>query len=200
MSDAPGADLIFSGGAVHTQTAARPADAVAVRDGAIVAVAQAEDVFELRRSLTHIVDLEGRALLPGFVDAHVHPVWAGIAMAMCDLAGARDATDSLRRVGEYATANPDLPWIVGSGWAMSWFERGTPSRDALDAVLRDRPAYLTNADGHGAWVNSAALPIACITSQTPIPPTAGSSAEPTENLKARCMRVPPSWSRAFFRR
>jgi predicted amidohydrolase YtcJ len=164
MSDASRADLILSGGAVHTQTSAPPADAVAVRQGAIVAVGPAEDVFQLRGPTTQVVGLEGCALLPGFVDAHVHPVWAGITMSTCDLTGARDATDALRRIGEYASANPDLQWVTGSGWAMSSFERGTPSREALDAVIGDRPAYFTNADGHGAWVNSTAMQVAGLSS------------------------------------
>ena len=72
-------------------------------------------------------------------------------------------------IGAFAAANPDREWIIGGGWAMEHFPGGTPRKDDLDAVTGDRPAFLFNRDVHGAWVNSAALRAAGITSDTPDP-------------------------------
>jgi predicted amidohydrolase YtcJ len=74
-----------------------------------------------------------------------------------------------RIIAEYAAANPDASWILGGGWSMDVFPGGTPTKEALDAIVRDRPAFLTNRDGHGAWVNSRALDLAGITRDTPDP-------------------------------
>ena len=69
----------------------------------------------------------------------------------------------------YAAAHPDLPWVIGSGWSMADFERGTPRREDLDAVVPDRPAFLPNRDGHSTWVNTRALELAGIDRDTPDP-------------------------------
>ncbi len=175
------ADLLFTGGPVYTvpeegraMTRAEagngwPATAAAVRDGRIVAVGTDTELSGLAGDRTTVVELRGRPLLPGFQDAHVHPVFAGLTMLRCDLADAADQADALARIRAYAAANPDREWIDGSGWRMEWFPGGTPSRTLLDGVTGSRPAYLTNRDGHGAWVNSAALDRAGITAATPDP-------------------------------
>jgi len=175
------ADLIFTGGPVYTvpeegreMIRARaangwPATAAAVQDGRIVAVGTDTELAGLAGDRTTVIELRGRPLLPGFQDAHVHPVFAGLTMLRCDLDGAADTDDALRRIRAYAAANPDREWIDGSGWRMEWFPGGTPSRALLDGVTGGRPAYLTNRDGHGAWVNSAALDRAGVTADTPDP-------------------------------
>jgi predicted amidohydrolase YtcJ len=140
-----------------------PATAVAVQGGRIVAVGSDDEIRDLAGSRAETVPLGGRPLLPGFQDAHVHPAFAGITMLRCDLDGAEDADGALARIRAYAQAHPDREWIDGSGWRMEWFPGGTPSRELLDRVVPDRPAYLTNRDGHGAWVNSRALDLAGLT-------------------------------------
>ncbi len=163
------ADLAFVGGIVRTvDGTGEPATAVAVRDGTIVAVGH--DVADLIGPRTEVVDLHGGALLPGFQDAHVHPAFAGLSMLTCDLADAAGADDALALVAGYAAAHPERKWITGSGWSMEWFPGGTPDREILDAVVPDRPVYLTNRDGHGAWVNTRALDLAGVDSGTPDPP------------------------------
>ncbi|HEY7918661.1 MAG TPA: amidohydrolase family protein [Streptosporangiaceae bacterium] len=146
-----------------------PATAVAVQDGRIVAVGTDDEIRDLAGSQAETVPLGGRPLLPGFQDAHVHPAFAGITMLRCDLDGAEDLDGALARIRAYAEAQPDREWIDGSGWRMEWFPGGTPSRELLDRVVPDRPAYLTNRDGHGAWVNSRALELAGLTAATPDP-------------------------------
>jgi predicted amidohydrolase YtcJ len=116
------------------------------------------------------VDLAGGLLLPGFVDAHVHPVQGGLERVRCDLSEGRTREDYLQTVREYAADHPDLPWILGGGWAMAAFPGGTPTAADLDAVVPDRPVFLPNRDHHGAWVNTRALEIAGIGEDTPDPP------------------------------
>ncbi|MFI5955964.1 amidohydrolase [Cryptosporangium sp. NPDC051539] len=162
------ADLVFTGGPVHRVDAARTrATALAVRDGRIVAVGH--DPSGLIGPKTEVVDLAGRLLLPGFQDAHVHAVFGGIELGQCDLTGTVEVDEYLRRIRAYADAHPELEWIVGSGWSMESFAGGVPTRDLLDRVLPDRPAFLVNRDHHGAWVNGLALERAGITRDTADP-------------------------------
>lgn len=163
------ADTVFAGGTVFTADTVRStATAVAVRGDRIVAVGH-DEVRELVGPKTEVVDLGGRMLVPGFQDAHVHPVWGGLDMLRCDLGDLYARADYLARIGEYASANPDLEWVLGGGWSMSGFPGGTPLASDLDTVVPDRPAFLPNRDGHGAWVNSRALELAGITKDTPDP-------------------------------
>ena len=115
------------------------------------------------------VDLAGGLLLPGFVDAHVHPVQGGLERVRCDLSEGHTREEYLRTVAEYAAAHPDLPWILGGGWAMAAFPGGTPTAADLDAVVPDRPVFLPNRDHHGAWVNTRAMQIAGIGPDSPDP-------------------------------
>jgi predicted amidohydrolase YtcJ len=151
------ADLVLAGGPCYTVDAARSwATGVAVRGGVIAALGE-RDARALIGPDTRVVDLAGRLALPGFIDAHVHPVFGGAERQRCDLTGCRDAHEAVARVAAYAAANPHLPWITGGGWAMDHFPGGAPGRELLDAVVPDRPVYLLNRDHHDAWANSAAL-------------------------------------------
>ena len=163
-------DILFVNGSVFTSglDGSRPGG-VAVSGGRIVAVGTDDELADLRGPRTEIVDLAGGLLLPGFQDAHVHPVMAGVTMLRCDVHGAQSAEETVATIAAYAAANPDLPWIVGAGWSMEHFAGGTPTREQLDAAVPDRPAYLSNRDGHGAWVNTRALELAHITADTTDP-------------------------------
>ncbi|MFF4628801.1 amidohydrolase [Streptomyces griseorubiginosus] len=165
----PTADLVLTGGPVHTVDPARSrATSVAVRDGRIVAVGH-DEVRELIGPRTEVVDLKGKLLLPGFQDAHVHPQGAGLELGLCHLADTVDPAEYLRRIGEYADRNPDVEWITGGGWSLEAFPGGAPTAEALDAIVPDRPVFLPNRDHHGAWVNSRALERAGIDARTPDP-------------------------------
>ncbi|HEY9425380.1 MAG TPA: amidohydrolase [Microterricola sp.] len=165
----PYAELVFSGGRVFTADTVRStASAVAVKDGRIIAVGH-DDVRELIGPHTEVVNLAGRLLVPGFQDAHVHPVWGGLDLLRCNLAEVASRTEYRTLIAEHMQANPDAPWLLGGGWAMSVFPGGTPLASDLDDIVADRPAFLTNRDGHGAWVNSRALELAGIDKHTPDP-------------------------------
>ncbi len=115
------------------------------------------------------VDLAGGTLVPGFIDSHAHPVFAGNQMRHCDLREASTAEGYVELVAAYARTHPDEEWISGGGWSMQAFPNGIPTRDLLDAVVPDRPVFLPNRDGHGAWVNSKALELAGVDAGTPDP-------------------------------
>ncbi|MGW3668985.1 amidohydrolase [Streptomyces sp. NPDC005141] len=184
------ADLLFTGGPVFTPEG-RTATAVAVTGERITAVGNSE-VHELIGPDTEVVDLAGRLLLPGFQDAHVHPVPAGLELTQCDLTGAKTAEDTVAAVRAYADAHPEREWITGGGWSMEAFEGGTPTKELLDAVVPDRPVYLPNRDHHGAWANSRALELAGVTRDTPDPADGrferDASGEPTGMLQEGAMQ------------
>ena len=164
------ADLVLTGGAVHTVDAGQPrARAVAIRAGRITAVGDEQLVASHLGPRTRVVQLRGRMVVPGFQDAHVHPISGGLNTMRCDLHGARGREEYLARVDAYARAHPEEAWILGDGWSMDDFPGGTPRREDLDAILPDRPVLLPNRDGHGAWVNSRALAIAGIDRTTADP-------------------------------
>ncbi|GAA5213258.1 amidohydrolase [Streptomyces thinghirensis] len=168
MSDTP-ADLVLTGGPVHTLSPARTrATSVAVRGERVVAVGH-DEVRELIGPRTEVVDLRGKLLIPGFQDAHVHPVGGGVELGQCDLSGATTLEAYRERVRAYALRHPDIEWITGGGWAMEAFPGGLPTAHLLDELVPDRPVYLVNRDHHGAWVNSRALEYAGIDARTPDP-------------------------------
>ena len=191
------ADVIFAGGPIYTADSSgrrmvgattrrgRPAEAVAVAGGTIVAVATSDEaeLRELRGPATELIDLRGRALMPGFQDAHVHPAFAGVTMMGCNLIGASTLDEALGRIKAYGDAHPDVEWISGSGWRMEWFDRGTPSRQQLDQVTGTRPAFILNRDGHGGWVNSRALELIGFDADTPDPPDGRFEREPDGSLQ-----------------
>ena len=163
------ADLVFTGGSVFTANTVRSrAGAVAVSDGRIVAVGH--DLSDLIGPSTEVVDLAGRMLVPGFQDAHVHPVWGGLDFLRCWLGDEPSLAAYQKRLAEYSASHPDEEWVLGGGWSMAAFPGGTPMATDLDTVVSDRPAFLPNRDGHGAWVNSRALELAGLTRETPDPP------------------------------
>ena len=145
---------------------------VLVEGGRIAAVAVGgfETGARAPSSTIEVVDLAGGLLLPGFVDAHVHPIQGGLERLRCDLSALSTREEYLVAVKAYAESHPDEPWILGGGWAMPAFPGGTPTAADLDAVVPDRPVLLPNRDHHGAWVNTRALELAGVDAHTPDPP------------------------------
>ncbi|MER5637945.1 amidohydrolase [Kitasatospora sp. NPDC002227] len=170
------ADLLFRGGRIFTGKSGstgsgeEPVEAaVAVRAGRILALGDEHDLRELVGPRAEVIDLDGGLLAPGFQDAHVHPVVAGVQLLRCDLSQQRSIDGYLATVARYAAGHPDAEWICGGGWSMDVFPDGIPTRAMLDAIVPDRPVLLTNRDGHGAWVNSRALELAGVDRRTPDP-------------------------------
>ncbi|MEW1959478.1 amidohydrolase [Kineococcus sp. NPDC059986] len=163
------ADLVLHSGRVFTGTGLHPtATAVAVAGGRVAAVGTDGEARDWTGAGTRTVDLAGRLVLPGFTDAHVHPVMGGLERLGCDLSEVHGAQAALERVAAHAAAHPG-EWISGGGWSMADFPGGTPRREDLDRVVPDRPAFLLNRDHHGAWANSRALALAGVDVRTPDP-------------------------------
>ncbi|MFN2491188.1 MAG: amidohydrolase [Actinomycetota bacterium] len=170
MASSDVADLVITGAPVLTMDGVRRwADAVAVRGGRISAVGAADDVRNLVSKSTRVIELDGGMVLPGFQDAHLHPLHAGLAEAQCDLHYVVGADGYTNAISTYAREHPEREWVLGSGWSMDAFPGGTPHRLELDRLVSDRPAFLVNRDGHGAWVNTRALEMASITRSTSDP-------------------------------
>jgi predicted amidohydrolase YtcJ len=164
------ADLVFRG-TVYTADPSRPsAQAVAVRDGVIVAVGDRDAVGRYEGPETRVIDLGTGMLLPGFHDSHVHAASGGVQLGECDLAGQATAEAIAAQVARCARENPEASWVRGRGWQLPAFPNANPGRALLDRLVPDRPALLIAADGHSAWANSAALALAGITAETPDPP------------------------------
>jgi predicted amidohydrolase YtcJ len=161
-------DTILTGGEVLTGSDGW-VQAVAVRDGVIAALGTADALAATAGPATRIVELGGATVLPGFIDAHVHPRMGGVELRSCALAHLTTAEEYLAAVAAYAVGLPDGAWITGGGWSMSAFERGLPVAGPLDAVTGGRPAILYNRDHHSAWVNRAALRLAAIDAGTADP-------------------------------
>lgn len=144
------------------------ADRVSVRDGHVVELGRG--VAE--RPAGTVIDAGGRLLTPGFVDAHAHPVFAGIELLGCDLSGTRGLESLLEVIGGHLRRGTG--WLTGGGWAMPDFPGGTPRAEDLDRLGTelgvDRPISLINRDHHSSWVNSRAMALAGLTAETPDPP------------------------------
>lgn len=168
MNSSSGADLLVVNGVIFTGGPEPVPGSVAIKAGRIVEVGP--DLKVWRGARTEVIDAGGGLVTPGFIDVHVHPVTGGLKLLRCSLDSARSAGEALHRVASYAKAHSETEWIWGGGWALDWFPGGSPSARLLDQVTGDRPAFLYARDGHGAWVNSAALARAGISEDTPDPP------------------------------
>lgn len=162
------ATVVLRGGRVYTVEADRPwAEAVAVRGRTIVAVGSNADVAAWIGPDTRVIELAGRMVLPGFVEAHIHPTLGAFFTGGLDLQ-VPTREDALAAIERYARENPTGP-LRGFGWRVDMFPPEGPSRADLDRVVPDRPAYFFNIDVHSLWLNSKALEVAGITRDTPDP-------------------------------
>ncbi|MET0214011.1 MAG: amidohydrolase family protein, partial [Vicinamibacterales bacterium] len=141
-------DLIVLNGRVYTADGQGTiAEAVAVQRNKILRVGTNREVQRLRRPRTVVVDARGGAVLPGFNDSHTHLLSGGLSMNQLNLLDARTLPAIESAVHEWSAAHPDEPWVIGRGWLYEPFPGGLPTRQILDALVPDRPAYLTSYDG-----------------------------------------------------
>jgi predicted amidohydrolase YtcJ len=188
-------DLIIVNGRVHTGVPGTDVgDAIAVQGNKVLRVGSNREIQRLRRAQTTVIDARGGSVLPGFNDAHQHLVAGGFALDDVSLVDA-DSVDAIREtVRAWSETRPDRTWIRGRGWRYALFPGGLPSRQLLDALVPDRPAWLLSYDGRTGWANSVALAMAGITRQTKSPahgvivrdPRTG---EPTGVLKETAMQL-----------
>jgi len=128
----PPADLVLRNGKIYTLDDARTwAEALAIDDGRIVFVGLNPDVDAFAGPGTHFVDLEGKMVLPGFHDSHVHPVSGGVELGQCDLNGLATRDGLFAAIQECAARIPDEEWLVGGGWDLPLFPGANPHRSDL---------------------------------------------------------------------
>ncbi len=160
------ADLVVTGGRVFDGRVRTDSTAVAVTGGRIVRVGSDDDVHALTGPRTRIVDAGGALIHPGFVDAHVHAVFAGVERLSLDLTGARTVEETLEQI-RIGAERSDAAWLTGGGWDHDLFPH--PTRHQLDAIVPDRPVALSDAGHHTLWVNTRALELAGVDRSTPQP-------------------------------
>jgi len=160
-------------GAVYTQEATQPwAEAIAVRGGRIAAVGSDAEVRRLAGRHTRIIDLKGRMLMPGLVDAHIHAVeGANEQLYACTFASTSTPEQIRAKLAECHRRLPAGEWIEGGSWASEFFtqQKIASPRQWLDAIVGDRPVALRDDSHHNVWANTAALRAAGVTAATPDP-------------------------------
>ncbi|MGB8909080.1 MAG: amidohydrolase [Candidatus Cybelea sp.] len=172
------ADLILTNADVVTMDDARPtAQAVAIADGRILAVGSAAEIESLKSGATHVVDLGGKTLLPGFVDGHSHffqvALVAGSANVSTPPVGnVSSIAEMVATLKDFAAAHPLQPgqWLIGFGYDGTALSDGREAtRDDLDPAFPDTPVLLVHVSAHGCLLNSAALKLVGIDADTPTP-------------------------------
>lgn len=155
----PHADLVLENAHVYTSDPANPsAEAIALGAEKILHVGTAAEMEALRGPGTRVIDAQGNTVMPGFIDAHFHLLWGSIWLGSAQLQEVRTREDLRQVLLEFAGRNRTSAWVDGRG-----IKYGIVStRQELDAILPDRPAYVGAYDGHTAWANTRALELAGI--------------------------------------
>jgi predicted amidohydrolase YtcJ len=185
----PAADLIIHNARIWTVNPKQAeADALAVLNGRFVAVGTEAEVMHWQGPHTRIVDAQGKRLLPGFNDAHVHFSDGGASLSSVQLVNVTSLEEFVQRIADYAAHAPKGEWIRNGEWdETKWSPARLPTRQDIDAVTRDNPVAIDRYDGHMLLANSKALALAGITAKTPDPPggviVRDAAGQPTGALK-----------------
>jgi predicted amidohydrolase YtcJ len=162
------ADLVVQNATIYTANPSQPAaTAMAVKNGRILAIGN--DVSGHVGPKTQVLDLRGAAVVPGFIDSHVHMEGLGMQMETFDLRHVKTVAEVAGLVRKRAAQLPKGTWIRGRSWDQTNWGGAFPTEAALTAAAPDHPVFLTRVDGHAGWVNRKALEIAGIDEKTPDP-------------------------------
>jgi predicted amidohydrolase YtcJ len=189
----PSADLILTSAKIWTGDPARlSAEALAVRDGRIVAIGSNAEIERWRGPKTRVIDAHGRRVVPGFIDSHTHMTGGGFNLLAIDLRQTRDPADFTRQLAAFARTRPPGVWLTDGAWDHEqWSPPRLPTKEMLDPATGDHPTCLSRQDGHMMVCNSIALKLARIGRETPDPPggviVRDASGEPTGILKDAAM-------------
>ncbi|RMF82776.1 MAG: amidohydrolase [Chloroflexi bacterium] len=162
--------IVFNGDIVTLDAHTTRVSALALHNGRVVAAGSDDDILPLAGSDTQRYDLDGRFVIPGLTDAHIH--WQGVARALhqVDVFEVESKQVAVERVAEYAQRLASGEWIIGHGWVQDiWPGKAFPSAADLDSVTPNHPVYLRAKSGHAAWVNSLAMRLVGINADTPDP-------------------------------
>ncbi len=165
------ASMLLLNGVIYTLDERRPvAEAVALEGDKIAGVGSNEEIRKTFRS-AKVIDLLGKTVVPGFIDAHLHLENLGASLMQLNLAGTTSVAEIQSLLSERVRRSKPGSWIRGRGWDQNrWPGQAFPTHEALDRVAPDNPVYFGRIDGHAVWVNRKALEIAGITARTPDPP------------------------------
>ncbi len=190
------ATLVLYNGKIHTMEPRQPqVQAIALAGDRIVAVGGDMEMRALLAADGAAIDLEGRTVTPGFIDAHLHFLSYGLSLREIDLMGVTSLENALERVTARAATTPAGQWLSGRGWDQSlWPTNAFPVAADLDAITTDHPVFLRRKCGHAGWANSQALALAGITTDTPNPPGGEivrdpATGQPTGILLERAMEL-----------
>jgi predicted amidohydrolase YtcJ len=173
MNDLNQADYIFKGAAFFCgKDLDNDVDFIAVKGNRIIAAGKEEDMRQYAGPDTVIKTYtEKNLIMPGFYDSHTHIISAGMADKYPNFGSCKTEEETAKAARAFADTIPDEEWIFGFNWYhVYWGQEELPTVKSLDKYIPDRPVMLTNAEGHGVWVNSKALEICGITKDTPDPP------------------------------
>jgi len=165
------ATLVLVGGEIRTLDPEHPAaTAIAIAGDRIVAVGADAEVRRAAGAGARVIELAGKTVTPGLVDAHCHLYGLGADLETVSVRGLASEAETVKAIADAAAARPGGEWLIGRGWDQNrWPGQAFPTRAALDAAVGDRPVLLRRIDGHAIWVNSRALAAARITAATPDP-------------------------------
>jgi predicted amidohydrolase YtcJ len=172
------ADLVLTNGNIVTVDDAMPqAEALAVRDGVILALGASSEMAAYVGDATRVVDLEGRLTIPGFIEGHGHYTSLGQSRLMLDLNDVSGWDEIVQMVADAVAEAQPGQWITGRGWHQEKWDRlpepnvdGVPLHNELSAVSPDNPVILGHASGHAAFANAKAMEVAGLSGDTPDPP------------------------------
>lgn len=165
------ADLVMIGGAVWTAVEGIPlAEALAVKDGRVIAIGSNQDIQALIRSRTRVIELNGRTVTPGFIDAHMHFISGGIQLSSLDLREAATPEEFVIRIREFVKSVPSGSWITGGNWDHELWGGLLPQSSWIDHFTQAHPVLVQRLDGHMALANSLALKMSGIANKTGDPP------------------------------
>ncbi len=192
------ADLVLVNGGIYTVDAGRGwAEAVAIRDGLVVAVGDNSEIEPMIGPATRTIDLAGRMALPGLHDVHVHPTMGGYALLGCSLESETSVEAIIEKVTACAAESSD-GWLEGHAFDLALFGQDGPHKSLLDAIETDRPIILWGSDGHNAWANSRALELAGISAETPDPPLGVIERDPNGSPSGTLRETAQEMVRAFM--
>ncbi|MBS1807270.1 MAG: amidohydrolase [Acidobacteria bacterium] len=189
------ADLILVNGKVWTVNDKEPeAEAIAILGNRIIAVGTTQAIRKFSGPQTRMLDLQGRRVVPGFNDAHVHLFNGGAGLASVQLRDAKSPEEFSQRIAAFASKIPKNRWILEGNWDHeNWSPAKLPTRQLIDANTPNNPVFVQRLDGHMALANSVALQLAGITKNTPDPAggliVRDENGEPTGVLKDAAMNA-----------
>ena len=167
------ADLILINGKIVTvDEEFSTKEAIAVKDGKVIATGPTKEIKNLKGEATEVIDLEGKTVLPGLYDSHLHMIFTGVALQIINLRTPpmKNIADMAKAVGEKVKKAKPGEWIVGRGWdQVKLADHRNPTRYDFDKIAPNNPIYLTRTCGHLSVVNSKALEMAGITKATKDP-------------------------------